>query len=72
MCYLKAKQRLERHQEGLVTLMTQSFTLWETIPHTQWIRGYVGPTLSLDVVVKKKIPAGELNPGHPTSSLITT
>jgi len=40
------------------------FTLRERAPGTHWIRGRVGPTAVLDMVVKRKIPnpRWELNP----------
>jgi hypothetical protein len=46
------------------------FTPREWDPGTCWIGGWVGPRTGLDTVVKRKfpVPAGNLNPNHPTRS----
>jgi hypothetical protein len=48
------------------------FTLGERVPGTHWIRDWVGPTASLDMVTKRKntCPCQESNPCRPARSLV--
>jgi len=52
---------------------TSHFIPRERAPGTRWIRGWVGPRTSLDMMLKRKILSScqESNPNHPAHTLIT-